>query len=203
MDNYIPSGRGAVRLALSIIFFSSHHLLDDDDDIFNPPRVLRRQSASSRKDEDASLFLPVFLSLVFRARRGKEQTTQQKPSYKNGTNEKASSSSSHSRSKKKQNRRLKKTTTRTINANEFCLFYAQFYVQKRLNDVIFVFFLLCARLRVVSGKRERERESDDGLSVVCGRLSLFSFFVREAKREGKSNTKTNIIIKSFYHAPVY
>ena len=194
MDNYIPSGRGAVRLALSIIP-SSHHLLDDDDDIFNPPRVLRRQSASSRKDEDASLFLPVFLSLVFRARRGKEQTTQQKPSYKNGTNEKASSSSSHSRSKKKQNRRLKKTTTRTINANEFCLFYAQFYVQKRLNDVIFVFFLLCARLRVVSGKRERERErereSDDGLSVVCGRLSLFSFFVREAReKENRTQKRT-------------
>jgi len=102
--------------------------------------------------------------------------------------------------KKRRRRRLtaaqKKTTNSLVvcrekkkkrtNANEFCLFYAQFYVRTRLNDTIFDFFLLCARLCVVSGKREREREresrDDDVLSVVCGRLSLFPFFVVQSKR---------------------
>ena len=43
----------------------------------------------------------------------------------------------------------------------------------------FVFVRLC--LRVVSGERERESD-DDGVSVVCGRLSLFPFFVVQSKR---------------------
>jgi hypothetical protein len=49
----------------------------------------------------------------------------------------------------------------------------------------FVFVRLC--LRVVSGERERESD-DDGVSVVCGRLSLFPFFVVQSKRR-KTRTR--------------
>jgi hypothetical protein len=50
--------------------------------------------------------------------------------------------------------------------------------------VIFGFFFSRASVSACRERRERERESDDddGVSVVCGRLSLFPFFVVQSKR---------------------
>jgi hypothetical protein len=55
---------------------------------------------------------------------------------------------------------------------------------KEIERCDFGFFLSCASVSACRERRERERESDDddGVSVVCGRLSLFPFFVVQSKR---------------------
>ena len=137
----------------------SHHVVFWMMMIFLTPCAFwedtKRIIAEGWRRVSLSVFLSVCLSLSrLLARRGKEQTTQQKPSKKRrrrlswAAKKKATNSLVVCREKKKKR----------TNANEFCLFYAQFYVRTRLNDTIFDFFLLCARLCVVSGKRERERE---------------------------------------------
>jgi len=145
MDNYIPSGKWPSFLALSIIFFSSSSL---SMMIFLTSRFEKTQNASSRKNEDVSVCLSVCLSLS----RARACVVAKKSKRRN---------KSH-RTKKRRRRRLtaaqKKATNSLVvcrekkkkrtNANEFCLFTAQFYVQKRLNDVIFGFFLSCARVCV-------------------------------------------------------
>ena len=147
MDNYIPSGKWPSFLALSIIFFSSSSL---SMMIFLTSRFEKTQNASSRKNEDVSVCLSVCLSLSLSRARACVVAKKSKRRNK-----------SH-RTKKRRRRRLtaaqKKATNSLVvcrekkkkrtNANEFCLFTAQFYVQKRLNDVIFGFFLSCARVCV-------------------------------------------------------
>ena len=145
MDNYIPSGKWPSFLALSIIFFSSSSL---SMMIFLTSRFERTQNASSRKNEDVSVCLSVCLSLsLSRAcvvakkskRRNKSHRTKKRRRRRlTAAQKKATNSLVVCREKKKKR----------TNANEFCLFTAQFYVQKRLNDVIFGFFLSCARVCV-------------------------------------------------------
>ena len=156
MDNYIPSGKWPSFLALSIIFFSSSSL---SMMIFLTSRFEKTQNASSRKNEDVSVCLSVCLSLSLsraRVRRGKEeQTTQQKPSY-----EKASSSSSHSRSKKSNKfaRRLPRKEEEEDKRERVLSLYCAVLRAKEIERCDFWFLpFVCARLCVVSGKRERER----------------------------------------------
>tara|TARA_B100001142_G_scaffold10212_1_gene9848 strand:- start:1687 stop:2151 length:465 start_codon:yes stop_codon:yes gene_type:complete len=104
-------------------------------------------------------------------------------------------SSSHSRSKKSNKfaRRLPRKEEEEDKRERVLSLYRAVLRAKEIERCDFWFLpFVCARLCVVSGKRERERESrgDDVVSVVCGRLSLFPFLWFRAK-EGKSNTKTN------------
>ena len=150
----MPSGKWPSFLALSMSFFSSSSL---SMMIFLTSRFEKTQNASSRKNEDVSVCLSVCLSVsLSRVRRGKEeQTTQQKPSY-----EKASSSSSHSRSKKSNKfaRRLPRKEEEEDKRERVLSLYCAVLRAKEIERCDFWFLpFVCARLCVVSGKRERER----------------------------------------------
>ena len=103
----------------------------------------------------------------------------------------ASESSSHSRSKKKQSHQIRALSFETTRKEEeedarervLSLLRAVLHV-KEIERCDFGFFLSCASVSACRerGERERESDDDDGVSVVCGRLSLFPFFVVQSKR---------------------
>ena len=147
MDNYIPSGKWPSFLALSIIFFSSSSL---SMRIFLTPRFEKTQNASSRKNEDVSLCLSVCLSVCLSLARASWQRRANDTTKAIAQKKRLVSRRLTAAQKKATNSRVvcREKKKKRTNANEFCLFTAQFYVQKRLNDVIFGFFLSCARVCV-------------------------------------------------------
>ena len=138
-----------------------------DDDIFNPPRVLRRHKTHHHGRMKMCLSVSLSLSLSLSRRGKEEQTTQQKPSShkkRDGRKKASRRTSSHSRSKKAHIRascaakRRRRGHTRT----SFVSFTRSFTYKRDWTMWFLVSsFRVCLFLCVVSGKRERERESDD------------------------------------------
>ena len=130
-----------------------------------------------------SLCLSVCLSLSRASWQRRANDTQQKSV--------ASESSSHSRSKKSNLIKFALKSFETTRKEEeedarervLSLLRAVLHV-KEIERCDFGFFLSRASVSACRERRERERESDDddGVSVVCGRLSLFPFFVVQSKR---------------------
>jgi len=132
------------------------------------------------------LFLSVCLSVsLSRARRGKEeQTTRNKkasPQSRRLTAAQKKAISSNSRALSFETTR--KEEEEDARERVLSLLRAVLHV-KEIERCDFGFFLSCASVSACRERRERERESDDddGVSVVCGRLSLFPFFVVQSKR---------------------
>ena len=153
MDNYIPSGKSGRRFSRSS--FSRRHLLDDDA-LFNPARFEKTRSASSSRKKMKtclSLSLSVCLSLS-RARRGKEEQTTR--------NKKASPQSRRLTAAQKKAIKFARRVPRKEEEEDtrervLSLLRAVLRI-KEIERCDFWFLpFVCARLCVVSGKRERER----------------------------------------------
>jgi len=186
MDNYIPSGKSFAVVSLDHLFLVVIFWMTM---LFLTPGVLRRHETHlvvAEEDEDVSfsLSLSVCLSLS-RARRGKEeQTTRNKkasPQSRRLTAAQKKAISSNSRALSFETTR--KEEEEDARERVLSLLRAVLHV-KEIERCDFGFFLSCASVSACRERRERERESDDddGVSVVCGRLSLFPFFVVQSKR---------------------
>ena len=159
MDNYIPSGKWPSFLALSIIFFSSSSL---SMMIFLTSRFEKTQNASSRKNEDVSVCLSVCLSLSLSRARAcvvAKKSKRRNKSHRTKKRRRRRLTAAQKKSNKFA-RRLPRKEEEEDKRERVLSLYCAVLRAKEIERCDFWFLpFVCARLCVVSGKRERERES--------------------------------------------